>query len=139
MERPSGANPLPTSVKLAAALFLLYGAVVLFNATVMQSEAGWTMSPGLPRVVIRLVGVVLIAWGLFHQARWAWWLGVVLALFWLGTGVLATAVLERGDVYWLPPSGFQIPLAVSLLCLGLALALLLSPAARRVFQRPPAP
>jgi hypothetical protein len=78
-----------------------------------------------------------VAWGLLRRERWAWWLGVILAGFWLAMGVLAVGVLERGDFYWLPPSGFQLFLAVSLLSLFLALALLLSPSARRVF-RPPA-
>jgi hypothetical protein len=78
----------------------------------------------------------LIAWGLLHRARWAWWLGLALATFWLAAGALAVLVLERGDVYWLPPSGFQIFLVVSLLSLGLAVALLLSPSARTMFRRP---
>jgi hypothetical protein len=110
--------------------------VVLFNATVMQRQAGWAVGPGLPRAFIRLVGAGLIAWGLWHRERWGWWLGVVLGLFWLGTSVLAVAVLERGDIYWLRPSGFQTPLAASLLCVGVALALLLSASARRAFRRP---
>ena len=104
----------------------------------MQSEAGWVEAADFPRALVRLVGTLVIAWGLLHRARWAWWLGLGLAAFWLATGALAVLVLERGDVYWLPPSRFQIFLVVSLLCLGLALALLLSPPARAVFRRPAA-
>ena len=129
---------LPTSVKLAAALFVVYGVAVVVNATAMQSEAGWVEAADFPRALVRLVGTLVIAWGLLHRARWAWWLGLGLAAFWLATGALAVLVLERGDVYWLPPSRFQIFLVVSLLCLGLALALLLSPPARAVFRRPAA-
>jgi hypothetical protein len=47
-------------------------------------------------------------------------------------------VFERGDVHWLRPSGVQTFLVVSLLCLGLVVALLLSPSARTVFRRPAA-
>ena len=138
MEQPSAGDRLPTSVKLAAALFVLYGVAVVLNATVMQSAGGWAAARDLPRAVLGLLGTALIAWGLVHRARWAWWLGIVLSMFWLAAGALAVAVLERGDVYWLPPSGFQIFLVISLLALGLALALLLSPSARRVFRRPAA-
>jgi uncharacterized membrane protein (DUF2068 family) len=112
--------------------------VVVLNATVMQSADTWVAARVLPRALLRLLGTGLVAWGLLHRARWAWWLGLVLAAFWLAAGALAVLVLEHGDVYWLPPSGFQVLLVVSLLCLGLALALLLSPSARTAFHRPSA-
>ena len=136
MGHPNTADALPKSVKLAAALFIVYGVAVVLNATAMQSAAGWVAARDFPGAVIRLLGTGLIAWGLLHRARWAWWLGLALAAFWLAAGALAVLVLERGDVYWLPPSGFQIFLVVSLLSLGLALALLLSPSARTMFRRP---
>jgi len=138
MTRPNGTERLPTSVKLAAALFLLYGAAVLVNAVVMQRAGGWAAALDFPRAVFRLIASGLVAWGLLHRERWAWWLGVLLAVFWLAMGALAMAVLERGDIYWLRPSGFQLFLAVSLLSLFLALALLLAPSVRRVFHGPPA-
>ena len=138
MGHPPGTDALPSSVKLAAALLVVYGAAVVLNATVIQSAGGWAAPHDFPRAVIRLLGTGLIAWGLVHRARWAWWLGVILAAFWLAAGAAAVLVVERGDVYWLQPSGFQVFLIVSLLCLGLVLALLLSPSARRVFRRPAA-
>jgi peptidoglycan/LPS O-acetylase OafA/YrhL len=138
MSQPNTADALPNSVKLAAALFVVYGVVVVLNATVMQSADAWVAARGLPRALLRLLGTGLVAWGLLHRARWAWWLGLVLAAFWLAAGALAVLVLEHGDVYRLPPSGFQVLLVVSLLCLGLALALLLSPSARTAFHRPSA-
>jgi len=138
MSQPNIADALPNSVKMAAALFVMYGVVVVLNATVMPSADSWVAAHDLPRALLRLLGTGLIAWGLLHRARWAWWLGLGLAAFWLAAGALAVLVLERGDVYWLPPSGFQVFLVVSLLCLGLALALLLSPSAREVFRLPAA-
>jgi peptidoglycan/LPS O-acetylase OafA/YrhL len=137
MTQPNGTERLPTSVKLAAALFLLYGAAVLLNAILMQRAGGWAAALDFPRAVFRLIATGLVAWGLLHRERWAWWLGVILAAFWLAMGALAVGVLERGDLYWLRPSGFQIFLVVSLLALFLALALLLSPPVRRVFRPPP--
>lgn len=137
MAHPSAPAPLPNSVKLAAALFVVYGVAVVINATTMQSAANWIAAADFPRALIRLLGTMVIAWGLLHRAGWAWWLGLGLAALWLAAGALAVLVLERGDVYWLPPSGLQIFLVVSLLSLALSLALLLSPSARAVF-RPPA-
>jgi hypothetical protein len=127
---------IPASVKLAAALFMGYGLAVVLNATVMQTAAGWSAPRDVPRAILRVIGTGLVAWGLLRRARWAWWLGLVLAVFWLSAGALAVLVLERGDVYWLPPSGFQTFLVVSLVCLGGAVALLVSPSARAAFRRP---
>lgn len=136
MDQSNAAGAVPRSVKLAAALFVVYGIAVVLNAVAVQSAAGWLAPRDFPRALIRLAGTGLIAWGLLHRARWAWWLGLVLATLWLAAGAVTTLVLEHGDVYWLQPSGFQIFLAVSLLCLGGALVLLLLPSARAAFRRP---
>jgi hypothetical protein len=138
MAQPKTPGLLPLSVKVAAALFVIYGVAVVLNATIMQRGGGWLAAQDVPRAIIRLFGAGLIAWGLLHRARWAWWLGLIVALLWLVAGVMTLLVLERGDVYWLPPSGFQALLVISFLSLGLAIALLLSPAARGAFRRPAA-
>ena len=39
MGYPNGTESLPSSVKLAAALLVVYGAAVVINATVIQSAA----------------------------------------------------------------------------------------------------
>lgn len=126
---------LPASVKLAAALLVLYGVAVVLNAAVMYGAAGWIATREMPSAVVRLAGTLLVAWGLLRRERWAWWLGLVLTAFWLVVGASAVLVLQRGDVHWLPPSGFQVFLVVSLLSLGLTIALLLSPSARAAFRR----
>ena len=138
MVPPGSSEVLPSSVRLAATLFVVYGVAVVLNATAVQGAAGWVAAADFPRAVIRLLGTGLIAWGLLQRARWAWWLGLVLAAVWLVAGALTVLVLEHGDVHWLRPSGFQVFLVVSLLCLGLAVALLLSPSARAVLRRPAA-
>ena len=137
MVRPNTREALPNSVRLAAALFVAYGVAVVLNATAIQGAAGWVGPGDFPRALIRLFGTGLIGWGLLHRARWAWWLGLILAAVWLVAGALAVLVLEHGDVYWLRPGGLQIFLVISLLCLGMAVALLLSPSARAVFRRLP--
>ena len=136
MDQPGPADPLPSNVKLAAALFVVYGVAVVLNAAGMQGTGSWVAPGDFPRALIRLVVTGVIAWGLLHRARWAWWLGLALAAAWLIVGALTALVVEHGDVYWLRPSGFQIFLVVSLLCLGLSLMLLLSPSARGAFRRP---
>jgi hypothetical protein len=136
LSQPGAAAALPNSVKLAAALFVVYGVAVVINAGSMQTAAGWVAAADFPRAWIRLLGTLVIAWGLLHRARWAWWPGLGLAAVWLAAGALTVLVLERGDVYWLRPSRLQLFLVVSLLCLGLSLALLLSPSARAIFRRP---
>jgi len=136
MGQPSTTDALPNNVKLAAALFVVYGVAVVLNAAGMQSTGGWVAAGDFPRALIRLFGTGLIGWGLLRRARWAWWIGLVFAAFWLVADALPVLVIERGDVYWLRPGGFQSFLVVSLLCLGLAVALLLSPSVRAVFRRP---
>jgi hypothetical protein len=138
MGHPNSSETLPNNVKLAAALFVVYGVAVVLNATAIQGAAGWVGAADFPRALIRLLGTGLIAWGLLQRARWAWWLGLVLAVVWLVAGALTVFVFERGDVHWLQPSSIQTFLVVSLLCLGLVVALLLSPSARAVFRRPAA-
>ncbi|HEY9505501.1 MAG TPA: hypothetical protein VIQ27_06000 [Gemmatimonadales bacterium] len=138
MVRPNISKPLPSSVKFAAGLFLAYGVAVVLNTTAIQGASSWVGAGDFPRALIRLFATGLIAWGLLRRARWAWWIGLAFAAFWLVADALALLVIEHGDVYWLRPGGFQILLVVSLLCLGLAVALLLSPSARAEFRRPAA-
>ena len=138
MGHASSSVTLPTSVKLAAALFVVYGLAVVLNATTVQGATGWVGAADYPRAFIRLLGTGIIAWGLLQRARWAWWVGLTLAVVWLVAGALTVFVFERGDVHWLRPSGVQTFLVVSLLCLSLVVALLVSPSARAVFRRPAA-
>jgi hypothetical protein len=135
--RPGSATDLPVSVKAAAALFAVSGLATLLNATVMSGAGGWLTGRELPWVALRLAAVALVVWGLLGRAWWSWGLGVALAAIWVAWGALSILVTERGDIYWPSPSAMQGVLVASLLALGLALALLLSPAARRAFRRTP--
>jgi hypothetical protein len=123
-------------LKLAAALFAVYGLGAFLNAAVVLRNAGWASPLGWVRALIQLVGAGLVAWGLLRGARWSRGLGLVLGLFWLVTGALTMLVVEGGDLHWLPPSGFQLLLTVALVCLGVAVALLLTPLARAALRRP---
>ena len=126
----------PISVTVAAALFVLYGVAMVVNAIGTQSWTGWVEAASVPRALLRLAGGVLVGWGLLRATKWAWWLGLALALLWLIGGLAPVLVMDRGDMHWLPPSGAQIFLAVSLVSLVLAILLLLTPSARDYLRRP---
>ena len=98
MVRPNISEPLPGSVKLAAGLFVAYGVAVVLNATAIQGASGWVGAGDFPRALIRLFGTGVIGWGLLRRARWAWWIGLVFAAFWLVADALTVLVIERGDV-----------------------------------------
>jgi hypothetical protein len=123
------------SLKLAALCFVLFAVAVLLNGAT-QSAAGWLAPRQIVRAGVRVVGAGAVAWGLFRGVRWAWVLGLVLGSFWLVAGLLTVIVLERNDLEWLAPSGFQVFLFASLAALGLAIALLLSSSARQAVRRP---
>jgi hypothetical protein len=127
---------LPTALKWSAALFVLYGVGMLINVVVVQGAAGWGSTRDSPWVILNLLAAGLIAWGLLRRARWAWWLGLVVGGLWLVAGAMAVLVFEQGDIYWPAPSGFQTFLVGSLVCLGAALAFMISPSARAALRRP---
>jgi len=127
---------LPASVKLAAGLFMGYGVMTFINTTAVLAGAGLAAPRGWLHATFHLAGSAMIAWGLLHRARWAQVLGLVLAGVWLLVGMVTTLVVERWDVYWLPPSRFQLVLTASLICLGSAVSLLLTPSAMAAFRRP---
>lgn len=126
---------LPSGVKAAAALFAVYGICAFLNSAVVMPSAGWPAPSEWVRAFVRLAGAGVIAWGLLRRERWAWGLGLVLGLFWIVTDGLATLVVQDGDVVWLRPSGFQLLRTASLIGLGAAIALLLTPAVRAAFRR----
>ena len=132
---PADESRPPTGATAAAALFLLYGAAVVVNAFVTRGWTGWVEAGSVPRALLRLAGAALIAWGLRQGASWAWWIGLALAVLWLASGLAPVLVSEGGDLQWLPPSGDQIFLVVSLVSLALAIALLLTPSVRAWLRR----
>jgi hypothetical protein len=124
----------PPSVTGAALLFVLYGVAAVVNAAAMQNWSG-VEAGSIPRAVLRLAAAGLVAWGLLRGAGWSWWMALALAILWLVSGLAPVVVLERGDMHWLPPSGDQIFLAVSLVSLSIAILLLLTPSARAHLRR----
>jgi hypothetical protein len=133
---PGAPSPaIPLSLRAAALCFVLFAVAVLLNSAT-QSAAGWMVTRQIVRSGFRVIAAGAVAWGLLRGARWAWVLGLLLGSFWLVTGLLTVLVLERRDLEWLRPSGFQVFLFASLASLGLAVALLLSASARQALRGP---
>lgn len=131
----------PPTIRFAAVMFLLHGTLVLLNGFAFSSPAGsgiagWEDNWDFPRMLVHPLAAGLVALGLLHQARWARWAGLGLALGWLATGGLAMLVLEHHDLHWLPPSEYQFFAVGALLSLGAAVALLLSPGAPAGLRAP---
>jgi hypothetical protein len=110
-------------------MFVLYGIATVLNAMVFPAVAG-TEDVGDALRMLFPLGAGFVAWGLWHGARWAWWIGLALALSVLAAGVSVIAVFEHDDLYWLPPSDYQLFFVSELLSVSAAVALLLAPSAR---------
>lgn len=125
---------LPGTVRAAAGLILVYGVLALANALTMQGQAGWGEPWALGRSLLRLLISAVIAWGLLRRAGWAWWVGLGWSIFGLVLGASAMLVYQRGDIHWLAPSRGQLLLGGTLLSLGGAVALLVTPSGRAAFR-----
>ena len=125
----------PMTVRWAALALVAYACVVLVSATVLQAINDW-QAVGDPRAVVRGLGVALVAWGLLRRARWAWWLGVALALFWIVSGVAGLVMflsIRTDEAEALLPPAFYPLLGVTITLLTVALVLLVLPRSRAAF------
>lgn len=119
------------TLKLAVILLATYGVLILVNA---GFYASWSNDfSEFHRVAIRILGVILIVFGLMKKANWAWWLAI------LGTGALvvlgglASMMVLLNDVYIDRPYPRidMVFLFSSLSLLTLAFLVLLMPSARK--------
>lgn len=113
-----------TALRVALVALLLY-ALTGVVATVLYVQAGATpreLSVGL----IRLAGMLLLAWGLWRQQLWAWWfvVGVAAVAALLG---IAGIVIGVGEGVAL---GAEVQLIVSAILATVVVAALLMPGAR---------
>ncbi|HEX2211730.1 MAG TPA: hypothetical protein VHG93_28845 [Longimicrobium sp.] len=133
MRAPTYALPQP--VRLAALLVVAYGVMVVANALVLQSSAGWQGANEFPRALLRLAGCGLIAYGLMQARSWAWWVAVVLGALWALMGAAAVVMLSAADAWERTGSGAAPVFMVGMvLILGAAVGLLLRPASREAFR-----
>jgi hypothetical protein len=120
---------LPMPVKVAAALLLVYAAIALLGPILLYQAGGrlWL------RVLVRVIGAVVMAWGLYQRARWAWWVAVVFSGLGALTGILGLAVTGRmGPLLMIPRATVLAPIAVA--ALAGTLVLLVLRESRAAFQ-----
>jgi hypothetical protein len=127
----------PRRARTAAVLFLVFGGLVLLNALVWQFGAPESRQIDVFRAAVRVLGVVLIAVGLFRGVRWGWLLGVVFGGFWLLMGVLTAIALVIAE----PDSNgvstnYLVFLVVAVAVLGTGWALLLTREVRHAYRNP---
>jgi peptidoglycan/LPS O-acetylase OafA/YrhL len=125
---------LPWTVKAASAVLVAYGLWVVINATLGQMATNWADAKDYPRALIRLGGMLLIAYGLLRRQRWGWWFGVLmpsLLLLLLATGVVALRAANEDPTEVFRTGQFLFPA----LCLVVALGLLLTPTSRAAFPK----
>ena len=132
--RAQAMSELPQSVRLAAALVVAYGLIVLISASVQQSISDWEYWRDFPRAVVRCGGAVLVAYGLLRRAQWAWWTAVVgggvLVLF----GALSFATFMASSLDVAVPISFLVGIAVGCVLLTVAVIALLRTESRESFR-----
>ena len=136
VNRPDPDQPgVPRAVNCAAYALLLYGAVVLVNATVLQVQNEWAGVSEYPRAVIRAVGMGLLWLGLRRRVVAAWWVAVILAGLWAITPILAGIAIARIGVTAADLGGLVIVSLLGILLLLTAVVLLCLPSSRAAFRR----
>ena len=82
-------------LRIAAALVLLYGCVVLTNGLLYLSWSGGTSE--LIRMLVRVIGTALVAYGLWSSTRWGWWFGMFFSGILALAGIVGLAALFATD------------------------------------------
>ena len=105
----------------------------------MAVLGSWAEPADYPRALLRVFGALVIAWGLLRGLRWAWWLGIGLAGFWLVVGVGAFGgSLLIGDGDQPLPTVLLMSVVPGAVLLVAAVVSLLLPESRAAFRAPAA-
>ncbi len=130
-------RPLPWTVIAAAVCLVVYIVVMLLQPDVARL-LGYKIGGGRTRahMMARVVAALVMTWGLFQAARWAWWAATVFAVLASTTGLLAVVFPGRfGHVHYLVD---MITAPVGLAALMMLTVFLLLPQTRAFFLQPPA-
>ena len=126
-----GIAPGVRGLKVAALLILTYAVLLALNAAIYVSASGDRTE--LPRLAVRLGGSLLLAYGLWTAAVWAWWVAVFFTGLLAALGVpglyvvVTTGILARRPY----PAVDLTVFAMSLAALIGAFIALMMPATRR--------
>ena len=114
---------------------LLYGCVVLVNGLLYLSWSGDTSE--VVRMLVRVFGTLLVAYGLWSSAKWGWWFGIVFSGILALAGIAALGVLLATDILDSRPYPTIdiVVLVISILSLSGALVCLLTGSARAGVRR----
>ena len=114
---------------------LLYGCVVLVNGLLYLSWSGDTSE--VVRMLVRVFGTLLVAYGLWSSAKWGWWFGIVFSRILALAGIAALGVLLATDILDSRPYPTIdiVVLVISILSLSGALVCLLTGSARAGVRR----
>jgi len=122
------------TLRIAAGLVLLYALLLLLNGLFYLYWSGDASE--VARMLVRIVGSALVAYGLWIAARWGWWLGIiftgVLSLF---AGVALLGAVAGGMLEGRPyPTVDLLFFILSATALLLAFLLLVLPSSRRAVR-----
>lgn len=108
-----------TALRLAAALLIVYGLWSAQGTVAQVADGGSALA--LSQGLIRLAGVVLLAWGIYRARAWAWWFVIAAASLAAVSGVALLVISARtaqgADVAGLAPLAVLPGLVVALLAL----------------------
>jgi hypothetical protein len=137
METITDKGIVPDTVRWAAVALGAYAVVVVAYATISQMQTGWEAAASYPRALVRAGGMALVTWGVLQRGRWAWWLALVLSVFWVIGSVAGLGVMfkvggpEAADVL---PDGFLMVMSVTIVLLVAAIISLCLPRSRAAFK-----
>lgn len=134
----ASARPLPWTVVASAVCLVVYILVMLFQPDVVRL-LGYNIGGGgrtRAHMMARVVGALVVTWGIFQGARWAWWAATVFALLGSVTGVLGVIYPGRfGQVHYLVD---MITAPIALAAIMMLAVFLLLPQTKAFFFPPPA-
>lgn len=108
-----------TALRFAAALLIVYALWSAQGTVAQVAEGGSALA--LSQGLIRLAGVVLLAWGIWRARAWAWWFVMAAASLAAVSGlallVLSARTAQGADIAGLVPLAVLPGLVVALLAL----------------------
>ena len=84
------------TLRFAIVFLGAYGAILILNAAFYKWWSGEFAEPS--RLAIRVIGVCLIAWGLWRRDKWAWWFGLIFSGLFAALGTAGLFLLVNQGI-----------------------------------------